>query len=177
MNSDFASQGAKLSYENANQLFKATGHLNRQGLHGPANALCVLAFEEAAKAVSLIYTAEGVSDAKWLLTMFREHRTKHKLAANVASLIARRIGREGVPIALKRETISGSKISAMIESWSLQADELKKRGFYVDFVDGNWLTPSQVTEEHCQNSVLACSMVLVAVRQLIDSSVVGESAP
>ncbi len=77
-------EGSRRAAANARQLCRAARYLERAGLFGPAATLLATALEESAKAGVLVLLTEddaGVAHAKLVEKVFRDHRTKYRLAA------------------------------------------------------------------------------------------------
>jgi hypothetical protein len=48
-----------------------------------------------------------------------------------------------------------------IEAWKLKADSLKKRGFYVDYNNGEWQSPDSITEDEYKQSLFIANTLLI----------------
>jgi hypothetical protein len=77
-------EGSRRAAANARQLCRAARYLERVGLCGPAATLLATAMEESAKAGVLVWLTEddaGVAHARLVEKVFRDHKTKYRLAA------------------------------------------------------------------------------------------------
>lgn len=162
-------QGAILACENAERLFISSGHLRREGFHGTAVALCVLAFEEAAKSISLVYRSQGIRNDDWLKIYFRSHKAKHELGANLASFSALQLAKIDFQLNFGGSPVDAADMPDRIEIWRQEADNIKKRGFYVDFESGEWVTPDLLTEEQLELGVIASAIAISAAKWFISS--------
>ena len=162
--------GASLACENANRLFIASAHLKREGFVGAAAALCVLAFEEAAKAISLVYRSQGLASTDWIKAYFTDHKVKHELGANVASFSTSLLSKIGFEITLNDTIVNSVEMSNRIEIWRQQADSIKKQGFYIDYQCGKWVTPDQITEELFESGIIACGIAIASATGFIKSA-------
>ena len=165
-----ALHGASLAYENANRLFISSAHLKREGFVGASAALCVLAFEEAAKAISLVYRSQRLENDDWIKTYFRDHKPKHDLGATAASFSTSLLSKIDFEITINDAVVNSEEMANRIEIWRKQADSIKKRGFYVDFQSGHWLTPDQITDELFESGIIACGIAIASANGFIKSA-------
>ena len=165
-----AMNGARMAHANAHRLFRSAGLIYRDGHNGAATALCVLAFEEAAKSVSLVYRSQGMQDDAWMQKFFRDHRAKHVLGGNAFGFAARLIARVGIDLSFGAETLNPNEMESMIEEWATRADDLKKRGFYVDYKEGNWLNPESLSTDQHRDSVVSAAVAIAAADSLFIAS-------
>jgi AbiV family abortive infection protein len=165
-----ALQGAVLAAENAERLYMASAILSREGLIGQATALCVLSFEEAAKSIALTFRSQGVENEAVIKRCFREHVLKHSIGANMGSFSTRQLKKMGFNVNFNEENFTALEMEARIHDWEKQADNLKKQGFYVDYRNGSWVTPTQVTKIQWETGVIATGVVVAAAKALISTT-------
>jgi AbiV family abortive infection protein len=147
-----AKEGASVAATNAHDLLEAARRLGRVGFHGPASALLVLALEESEKARALLVIVTGhdrqrLSVDELRNIIFRDHGLRHRtaLAESMSPMfILRHLNPRKPPNALQKRQDESE--SAAIR-WHLGANDLKKRGFYVDLVDGRWHSPRDIDED------------------------------
>ena len=139
-------EGAVLSTRNARQLYESAIVVNNLGNVGCASSLMVLSSEESAKAMSIglhISTPKSESDIK---RIFASHKYKHDNAAHFSSMFHLLIGLTHEPEKGKpRHGECG--ILNTLEEWRIKADSIKKNGFYVDYVNEEWLSPLYMAPE------------------------------
>jgi AbiV family abortive infection protein len=165
-----ALQGAVLASENAERLYMASAILSREGLIGQATALCVLSFEEGAKSIALTFRSQGVQNEDVIKRCFREHVLKHSIGSNMGSFSTRQLQKMGFNANFNEITFDAAEMEARILEWEKIADNLKKRGFYVDYQNGNWVTPNQITKVQWETGVIATGVVVAAAKALISTT-------
>jgi AbiV family abortive infection protein len=164
---DAALEGAVLCLGNARAHRHAARVLTAEKSFGCAVSHLVLGSEEVAKAVILISVGYGVEwDDKYLKVWFTRHWPRHfagQFTIMLEAVLERHFPRgdmEGMnPGAqlraawrmmrfLRKNLVSeifalgnDPELAKQIEWWG-EADELKQRGFYVDYTSGKWRTPS-----------------------------------
>ena len=171
-----AYRGAQLAYENSNELFKASALLAKNGMRGCAIALCVLSFEEAAKSISLVYRSEGMHDTKFLTEIFRDHRIKHELGTETSLFASGLILQAGFKIEGESVSIDVANLMDRIETWKNEANNAKKRGFYVDYINGNWCAPDQMSKFELETAVLACAITIATAKCFFLDTAAGKDA-
>lgn len=148
-------RGSKLAAANARRLLDSSSHLGEIGNFGTAASLAVLAGEEAIKALALTaWSSElPIPTEKQLLLVLRHHEPRHLAAGMLAgagemvvaliagffAAVSKKAGSEVSPEEEHREQWSRA-------AWWSEADALKERGFYVEFVGGRWKSPADVTK-------------------------------
>jgi AbiV family abortive infection protein len=171
---DKAREGALLAATNARRLLTFAMAGAHASHFGPACSLCVLACEEAAKAVALLHVAASHKPAGIALSkVFSHHGTKHDIS-EVTTLFLHlvelmhmvrievqseidhgviqenRIGSRWVARVietLRRIIANPNDESLRFITWYRSANELKKNGFYLDWMDGDWKDPKSATSE------------------------------
>ncbi len=162
--------GVKACVKNGNSLYiqgKSMGSIKKYGL---ACSLLVLSVEEYVKCVILTAGFFNVKTDTDISLFFRDHKTKHRHAAEMQSLLNsihnvldsfKKMIKESKHVALDISIIlllhnvleKFLKSERDFEKWWKDADKLKKTGFYVDYTDGNWQLPSSVNFETYQRAV------------------------
>ncbi|WP_461516963.1 AbiV family abortive infection protein [Porticoccus sp.] len=164
-------EGVTLCVDNAHKLFESAELLGKQEHFSTATSLMILATEECIKSYALL--SRVISLKKWdseLQKYFRNHQHKHNLGGLLLLIgsIGEEVFEEVIAVTndtsiprekeketflrrihenLKKQTNSPSEEFLATVKWHENADELKKRGFYVDFTNKKWISPSSVTEE------------------------------
>jgi AbiV family abortive infection protein len=175
---DEAMQGSIAASDNAHDLLEAARGLHRGGLGGPAASLLVLALEEAekARALTVIVTGDdrqGLSDDELRDILYGDHRLRHNAAfteslsqTTLAKLI--RPSRRQTPIERKQYQ---ADMKAM--KWHMEANSLKQRGLYVDFVSGRWQKPSEVSEKEFTDGLAMVQRFIDITARRVNSLRVG----
>jgi AbiV family abortive infection protein len=172
-------KGFNLSKNNANDLLKAAQVVAENGLWGTGCALCVLSCEESIKACFILVKEHHPNtDIEAYNDIFRKHYIKHEniveLIGFFQSAINQREAMSSSFMAIYKQLDSKMKpqfnkaystlfedlefISQMkslersheeVKAWWKKADDLKKKGFYVDQPKetGNWISPTDLTQE------------------------------
>ena len=168
-------KGSEIAYENAKRLLNCANLLGEKEFYGPASTLAILGAEEAIKPYALLFSAFPIEGQEPLSTYFRYHRKKHNTIKSPQLFLASgdffiRLmtdwiqKNENIPPndrphplaeiipqfqkwveAQKTDPASKTKIES---EWWKQANRTKNDGLYVDYIDGKWKSPSQITSEH-----------------------------
>ena len=152
--------GAVHCTKNARVLFDAAEALRIKEQVGCAAALLVLSAEESSKAIGLGQHITSPLPAKNLQQLFRKHIVKHHGAATVAHVLLAilRLHPTRKPLAPGEGGLYDH-----IEHWRKNADTLKKRGFYVDYVEGQWVHPGEIVgADYDEAKVVAHTILTVA---------------
>lgn len=174
-------KGSNYALENSSNLVESAEELAKIGHYGISNSLLILGIEEAIKSYVLyLYSVYGIKDKKLLCDVFSKHKTKHDVLGFIEFMSElmkifmdtideyRQIENEG---ALKTEQCGSeclkmitSKLQALtvepssnitdIISWYKTANNKKNQGFYVDYINQNWITPSNIKKEDCSVGVI-----------------------
>lgn len=168
-----ASLGAKLALQNARRHLRAADALSATRLFGSASSHVVLAFEELAKAwVLALYSMGFAFPPKMLTDVLYQHGARHAITfgslyvimiqhvvVRATKRIQQRHGVKGYPLELRDEWATellgeftslasrspkNEPFHAVLE-WISNANDLKKRGLYVDFDGTNWIHPGHVS--------------------------------
>ncbi len=196
-NSNQAREGYRLAISNAEQLIECGQLLADQALYGPAVSLTILGAEEAIKSSLLIAIASGFNFESSLIRKFlTRHKPRHTVAAlwvlysfvlsEWLSMIEELEDRyphhhgEGYEEARKRKVSSLiEKLNKMADSpsseyavlseldWWRDSDDLKQRGFYVDFYQGGWEIPDFIEEEDYRQASTAAHNALSQAHSLV----------
>lgn len=152
--------GAVLSTENARDLYESARILREHGNIGCASALLVLCAEEATKAIGIGQHVGNPLPPENLKLLFRNHVFKHDRGAHASSVVHQFLG-----LSQKNHSDGGTLhgecgVLENIAGWRNAADGLKKRGFYVDHVNGEWSSPSQITDEEYSGALYIAETLL-----------------
>ena len=182
-------EGARLSALNGIRLFRSAEAIAGIGQFGAASSLMVLSAEESAKALSLATSVLRDGPMGDVKKVFRNHTYKHNTAAfylllpSIADKIPihlkaiekdPEIPIENHPKELMKRTSrdiakaldSGvNDLKAVIE-WQKKANFYKKSGFYVDYQQGKWLTPEDISEEDF-NSLKLRAIRLIQIMEVL----------
>lgn len=168
---DLSKAECKSSYpilmENSDRHFKIAEKLSLQGEYGPAISHVVLSSEEMIKAWVLFFDSLGlrIRSIKGSKRLFRAHKVRHEFAAFLYLMghifryyieMLREISRQ--PEALKHAGNKKSELYIKLKKtaqelirqglagmdWWSKAEELKQRGFYVDYHNG-LIAPNALT--------------------------------
>jgi len=160
---DEARVGGRLAILNACNLFESAEATAGRGNFGAAVGLAVLALEEAAKGRALLGYAFalqagvpfGLHD-KEFTRLLNSHASRYRVA------FMQRLTAAGHSLLLgiePRTEDERNQVQRDIEAreWLVAANPEKQRGFYVDFSDDGWSSPSQVTPDEWEQ---ACRVVV-----------------
>ncbi len=150
--------GSRLAIKNARILLTSAEALAANRAYGVANSLLIESAEEAVKAGLLAAAGLGSKDAqKNLSAAFVGHKHKHMqgLIPHLPDIAAKwiKVLKSTPPKDLPRP---GSPAVGFdpegIFTWWAHAEVTRVAGFYVDFRDGRWQTPEDITAEDYAHS-------------------------
>ena len=97
---------------------------------------------------------------KNLRQLFRTHVFKHQGGAHASAIAHLLVGmlRNQVPDKTPAHRECG--VIEQIEKWRINADNLKKRGFYVDYTGEKWHSPDQLTQEEYEGARFVAETLL-----------------
>ncbi|MHB1301401.1 MAG: AbiV family abortive infection protein [Burkholderiales bacterium] len=132
--------GAILATKNARRLYNNAIAIYSEEDLGCSSALMVLSAEESSKALAVgLHIVRRVSN-KYLKPFFSNHKHKHKHAVYISSLLQKLAeGQPAIP--------NGLEFLNFTEAWKSSANAIKQKGFYVGYVEGNWLTPESISNK------------------------------
>lgn len=153
-----ARHGASAASANAHDLLVAARTLAATGLYGPAASFLVLSIEEAEKARALVAIvteddSSSLSEDELRDIIYWDHKGRHVAAFTESlsrSTLAKVVTRSRRSTPLQRKQYQADMAAL---GWYLDANSLKQRGLYVDFVDGHWNSPRDVSEEDFMRGV------------------------
>ncbi len=155
-----ARTGVRLATAQADRLLRASATIADEGDYGIATSLCILAGEEAVKAVALAAWAESMPlpTEDHLRLLLRGHEARYVAAgvafgvvdvigAGIAAVFAAvgglaKEGHSQLPEAQQRRKADWSRAA-----WWATAGDRKNRGLYVGFAGGRWIDPADVDEQ------------------------------
>ncbi len=139
-------RGVQLTHLNARELYKSALLLKEAGQYGCASSLMVLSAEECVKAINI---GLNLNRKEWgfdLNKVFKDHGYKHSEAARILSL-THWIQVLCTDTGEHKCDIDTCPIQKSFREWEIIANNVKKNGFYVDYKEGNWITPNMIDEE------------------------------
>ena len=178
-NPEVCIQGSKLAYENAKRLLNCSKLLGKQEYFGPAATLAILGAEEAIKSYVLLFSALPIEGQEPLSLYFRNHKKKHNSIKSFQQFSApikfflqclmdwinnhkndpphvrSNPWPEITPLFKKwvREQKTNPNSKTQMESkWWEQTNQKKNEGLYVDFKNGEWEDPGNITSEQFEYS-------------------------
>jgi len=145
-------EGAQNTVANARSQYECALLLaERRQAYGPASSLMIQSWEEANKAGMLMAAALEIESAVAdLPKVFSHHGTKHVLGL-IALMPATAMRVMKAANSRRREELASSPLTlAEMDptgelQWWPRAKWLRVEGFYVDYDDGRWLSPAEVT--------------------------------
>lgn len=157
--------GAKYCLANANAHFECAQESGKIRHYGIANSLLILSVEECIKCAALLSGYLNVKIPFAIEPIFYKHRDKHKQAAEVQPLMEEIfLIKSIVQTILEKRKLTFSfildlallviflknyeKKKEKIALWWKEANNLKNKGFYVDFKNNNWVSPDCFNEEN-----------------------------
>lgn len=167
ISTDKAWYGAKLCINNAQELFTAADKLGKDSMFGLATSLLVLSSEESAKAFGLLINVNFDQNSSIeLQKYFKSHKHKQDIASLFLALLSMteelfeainledsylqenniKLINELKEKVIKSQTDSENGLNLIVE-WQSSADNIKKRGFYIDYTDDGWQTPKDISED------------------------------
>lgn len=148
-----ARQGAMVAGDNAHDLLAAARSIAMNGFNGLAISMLVLSLEEAEKCRALV--AVATNDDSFRLTegelrgiIYRDHGLRLRAASAETISPATIIGvlttrpRDRTPLQQKQLDNDVAMLN-----WHSEANSLKHRGLYVNFVDNHWESPRDVGKD------------------------------
>jgi AbiV family abortive infection protein len=168
-------EGAQLCHRNAYQHYLCAQQIAFTKNFGIANSLLILASEECIKSMILSAGYFNIELPFKVNDFFRYHNVKHKQAEEMQQFIATLsfLGKALAHLFKKRkpsqfglafdvvfivtfvrllEKIWPTNGKRLSDFWG-GANEQKKKGFYVDFVEGKWSSPFQFQERQFKKSM------------------------
>ncbi len=152
-------EGALYAYRNAQHLYKVASRMRAPSSAGLATSLFILSSEESAKSVALFKHAEGIEDADVLPKVFRRHSAKHEITTNVSTVL------HGLLTTTGHHAV-GCNLLDHLATWPSRADEIKQRGLYVDYSEGEWKFPHDISLEDHALAKLVCKTLLATAKSL-----------
>jgi len=154
MNKETAIKGFILLSENANDHFDTAKSLAKKGKYGLAVSHLVLSAEESIKAM---YFAMQFFDTDidniTLKELFSAHKAKHR-KIQIGNKIIKEIITEFLDEVSKgdkdiKEDFKEIKTSIKASNYKIfnEANNIKNKGFYVDYINNNFFSPNQIKEE------------------------------
>lgn len=163
--------GVETTYKNSQVLLCGARDASLRNSYGLASSLAVLSAEESVKALGIVsqcltFDKEVIKLKKY----FRSHSHKHKaglifigtimFSNYLMSEVDIIESDENIPNEEKMEhflekakNLTEKDVSVELDtftkalSWSKSADSVKQEGLYVDYKNGKWISPSQVSHE------------------------------
>lgn len=163
-------EGFKLSYENSSTLFEAAEELSSKNFTSLAISLIILSAEEALKTILFLIKINKTSPENEfdIQKLFSSHGYKHYILEDIFDIflepqkqIVETLQSFLNDLELKNKTIDTLKNafndnykrrtsvlnSEDIISWWRNANDLKMRGFYLDYKNGEWISPKTLNRE------------------------------
>lgn len=168
-----ASIGAICAWRNAGSLLDAAALAMRCGFAGPAVSLCVLSFEESSKAIALLHRSSGANNIEFLRSIFTHHGTKQALGIYASSSLNSAFSKQGGRFVGPDDAFTPEFVDASLKELEGKAESLKQRGFYVDFQQGTWRTPDQLTQADYNLAVLGAVVNLFVAKTLLPAEVLN----
>jgi AbiV family abortive infection protein len=164
-------EGAQKTVANARLQYECAMLLAEQRqAYGPATGLMIQAWEEANKAGTLMAAALEVQSAVTdLPKVFSEHRTKHVLGLialmpETAMKIMKTANARRAELASSPLTLEEMDPNGELQWWS-KAKWLRVDGFYVDFDEGRWRSPKEITGNNFEISKRVAGSRLADIEQ------------
>lgn len=139
---------------NAKRHFRCASILYDTGEHQNAIAHLILGTEELIKAFGCLLTAKGwaVKQQPWFGKLFKNHKTRHDLIKDFFSIYllinfsAKRVKNKKGFWASVGQAIGSTVIAAGNYIWWKNADDMKQRAFYVDYING-LIDPADISKD------------------------------
>ncbi|MBL7857252.1 MAG: AbiV family abortive infection protein [Cyclobacteriaceae bacterium] len=162
MNRVITYQGIRDCFENANSLYTSAQKIaDADKRYGTANSLLVLSGEECVKGYVLLAVYFDIQLEFEIEPYFRKHSTKHITGkevigmTKVTSLLITAFAKD------RKSKLPNSIMDIadlffgndQEEKWWDSADDQKKKGFYVDLINGKFSNPSCISLEMYQTSL------------------------
>jgi len=157
-------EGALLSVDNARSLFDSAKCVADTKCYGAAISLLILSSEEAVKAmVSYAFGIGFQFDPDGMKKYFQSHKFRHETVVSAATIMSYSMSHSDM--ALSEEKFRDGFInickniindhdgkgfsSEVVElrKWWKGANNLKNKGLYVDVVNGDWITPKDLSKD------------------------------
>jgi len=191
-------EGILLGDSTAKQLWEVGSHAAKDGKYGIATSLMILSAEESIKAMGLLaHALTGKPDDDFVRPLFSSHRAKHNAAKAIMFIVRimevmvenihevqedQAIPEEKKPSVFfermaKRanDNVNGSaKDFHDLQFWQHTANELKNRGFYVDWCQGKWRTPASIDEATYQDSQKRAEKFIQVMQAIIDQGGIAQ---
>lgn len=166
--------------------------------YGIATSLMILSAEESTKSMGLLgYALTEKYDDRFIKPLFTSHRAKHDAAKAVMAMIRfMEITAETIhsvqsdptiPETQKpavfvermtkraKENVDGNKDDfGDLAFWQHAANELKNRGFYVDWCDGKWQSPGSMDEATYQDVRTRAESLIKVMNALIEQGGIAQ---
>jgi AbiV family abortive infection protein len=168
-NDQEARRGAVLALSNAKRHLRSASVLGANRLYGPGSSHVILALEELAKAQILGLIVSGFVVPKNLTrAILQNHAARHNVTFGLLlSQIVRSIAinallgtfKSGVNLEtlvekafkkalnVRRPLSASTQLSFEHLDWITKSNEIKKRGFYVDFKGDEWIHPGMISRK------------------------------
>jgi len=165
--------GFEIILMNANIHFDSAKILAKQKYFGLAISHLILASEEAIKAIFFLRKKLFPDQEVDISGIFSSHKMKHETAIEIADLVKNfQVDLRKTMIEdLKNRPDVDMKVKLLIEkenelvnnkfneltaekilNWWNQADNLKQKGFYVDYINNCWTSPVDIDLNEYENS-------------------------
>ncbi len=164
--------GFSKCYKNAEELYKSAKTLYKKKLYGSACSLMVLSTEESAKACCLFEIfISGDQKGQDLKKCFRQHKHKHNIIYNtlfwhgLMEVFYKHMSSVKEDRKIDKDDYRKESLSRICDTlkdwtenkendpslenskWKKLADDIKKKGFYVDYENDTWLTPQDLNKD------------------------------
>jgi AbiV family abortive infection protein len=177
-------EGAKKTVANARLQFGCAVLLaEHRDAYGPACSLMIQSWEEANKAHSLMAAALGNKKAvEDLDNVFSKHWRKHELGLialmpDTAAKIMKTVKAKSPEDLLSSPLTIAEMDPYGHVQWSAHAGWLREEGFYVDYYDGRWLSPADVSaEQFALSKEVACKRLIEVEVELAETEPVFAKA-
>lgn len=153
-------EGFSLCRENAKQHMNCAQLMFEKEIYGIANSHLILGAEEAIKATLILAQYFNVdTEIKSIKPYFKKHEIKHEKGKEMDEAY-----KVIIPIInalkaiLRRDVLSflqnALKLINSNESveWWKRANDQKNKGFYVDYTDGKWISPTHFSTQDYSES-------------------------
>jgi AbiV family abortive infection protein len=175
-------KGAKHCLTNAAMHFDSAKEIAKLGHYSIANSLLILAAEEAVKGYILTSGFFSVPLPFRIAPIFRNHKSKHTQAQDMESIVMVAYAVSNAFSSPKKHwlnQLAQALISAVVltmtwdtlkperKQWWSNANEMKNRGFYVDFQNGDWIADNRITEENYKKTLETVEPFLGGVKHIM----------
>lgn len=174
--------GAKHCLKNAEMHFDSAKRIAEAGHYPIANSLLILAAEEAVKGYVLTAGFFSVPLPFKISPIFWSHTSKHTQAEDIEAMVVVSYAisqafadpKKGWANQLVQAVISGVALTMTLGAmkservkWWRDANEMKNRGFYVDFVNGDWIAEGRISQDDYKKTVETVEPFLGGVRHIM----------